>query len=116
VRGSPITQDESDDIQRLTDYRNTIAHDIQKLTYLAGSGAAETTVRRHFGNGWVLGGEIVRAAQFETTLRKLNGHELLVRFVDQEGGPLLHGHSSDDEQRSFDATCRKLWRFVSATE
>lgn len=28
-----ITQDESDDIQRLTDYRNTIAHDVQKLTF-----------------------------------------------------------------------------------
>lgn len=28
-----ITQAESDDIQRLTDYRNTIAHDVQKLTY-----------------------------------------------------------------------------------
>lgn len=28
-----ITQDESDDIQRLTDYRNTIAHEIQALTH-----------------------------------------------------------------------------------
>jgi hypothetical protein len=28
-----ITQNESDDIQRLTDYRNTIAHAIQQLTY-----------------------------------------------------------------------------------
>lgn len=28
-----ITQPESDDIQRLVDYRNTIAHDIQQLTY-----------------------------------------------------------------------------------
>lgn len=28
-----ITEAESEDIQRLTDYRNTIAHDIQQLTY-----------------------------------------------------------------------------------
>src|SRR5438270_3569600 len=28
-----ITKDESDEIHRLTDYRNTIAHDIQQLTY-----------------------------------------------------------------------------------
>lgn len=33
VEKGVITQDESDEIQRLTDYRNTIAHDIQKLTY-----------------------------------------------------------------------------------
>lgn len=32
VEKGVITQDESDDIRKLTDYRNTIAHDIQKLT------------------------------------------------------------------------------------
>jgi len=33
VEKGVITQDESDEIQRLTDYRNTIAHDIHQLTY-----------------------------------------------------------------------------------
>lgn len=33
VEKGVITKDESDEIQRLTDYRNTIAHDVQKLTY-----------------------------------------------------------------------------------
>jgi len=33
VEKGVITWDESDEIQRLTDYRNTIAHDIQQLTY-----------------------------------------------------------------------------------
>lgn len=33
VEKGVITQDESDDIRKLTDYRNTIAHDIQQLTY-----------------------------------------------------------------------------------
>jgi hypothetical protein len=33
VEKGVITQDESDEVQRLTDYRNTIAHDVQKLTY-----------------------------------------------------------------------------------
>jgi hypothetical protein len=33
VANGVITQAESDDIQRLTDYRNTIAHDIQQLTF-----------------------------------------------------------------------------------
>lgn len=33
VEKGVISQDESDDIQRLVDYRNTIAHDIQQLTH-----------------------------------------------------------------------------------
>src|SRR4051794_23130025 len=33
VEKGVITQDESDEIKRLTNYRNTIAHEIQQLTY-----------------------------------------------------------------------------------
>jgi hypothetical protein len=33
VDSGVITQDESDDIRELVDYRNTIAHDIQRFTY-----------------------------------------------------------------------------------
>lgn len=96
--------------------KEIVAAMIPFLEHLACSAAAETTLRRHFGNAWVLGGEIVRAAQMDGAIRKLKGRKLLLRFVDEEGGPLLHGYSSEDEQRVFDGTCRKLWRFVSAPQ
>jgi len=56
------------------------------LEHLAGSDAAETTIRRHFGNAWVLGGEIVRAAQMDPGIRRMKGARLLLRFVEEEGG------------------------------
>lgn len=38
--------------------------------------------------------------------------EWVVAAVDGGEGPLLHGYSSESEQRSFDSTCKKLYRFL----
>jgi hypothetical protein len=37
---------------------------------------------------------------------------LLRSVIREDGGPLIH-NGSEDEQRSFDSTCRKLNRFLS---
>jgi hypothetical protein len=82
------------------------------LKALVASGLAATTLRRHFGNAWLLGGEIVRRASLDPPLRRVQGAHLLLDEVGEEGGPLLHGWATEDEQPSFDATCRRLWRFL----
>ena len=78
------------------------------LEALVSSELADSTVRRHVDNIWLLGGEIVRLASLDSAIRRLKGRELVLRFVDEEGGPLLHGGATEQEQRSFDGTCRKL--------
>jgi hypothetical protein len=83
------------------------------LASLASSTLAKTTLRRHFGNSWLLGGEIVRAASQDPVLLRLEGPELLLRLVDEEGGPILSGDASEAEQRSFDSTCRKVFKFLT---
>lgn len=82
------------------------------LTDLAGRGGSESTLRRHFGNAFVLGNAIIREAQNDPELRLLDGRELLLLFVDEEGGPLLE--DSENEQRSFDATCRRIASFFAS--
>ena len=37
-------------------------------------------------------------------------------LIGDDGGPLLSHGQSEAEQRSFDATCRKLFRFLTAPE
>ncbi len=74
---------------------------------------ANTTLRRHFGNAWLLGGEIIRSTFVNPSVRKLKGKKLLLKFVGEDGGPLLHGYATEDEQTEFDGTCRKLQRFLS---
>jgi hypothetical protein len=84
------------------------------LEHLAGSDLAPKTIQKHVDNLWVLGGEIIRDLNQNPSLRKLPVEQLLQDAVDADGGPLIHD-GSEEEQRSFDSTCRKLRRFLTHT-
>jgi len=60
----------------------------------------------------VLGGEIIRDLNETPSLRKKNIEQILVDVIDDEGGPLIYGSSSEQQQRSFDSTCRMFHRFL----
>ena len=82
------------------------------IEHLASSCLSPKTIRRHVDNLWLLGGEIIRDLNFDPSLRRVSADRLLAKVVYEDGGPLLYS-GSEDEQRSFDATCRKLHRFRS---
>lgn len=84
------------------------------IKHLAASGLSAKTIRRHVDNLWAVGGEIIRDLHYDPSLRKKSAEQLLRAAVYQDGGPLLY-HGSEEEQRSVDATCRKLYRFLTAT-
>ena len=62
---------------------------------------------------WALGGEIIRDLNENPSLRRKPIEQILDDRIDEEGGPLLYGVDSEEQQRSFDSTCRKLYRFLS---
>ena len=82
------------------------------LLHLAASGLSTRTIQRHVDNVWILGGEIIRDLNETPSLRRKDVEHLLFDVLDDEGGPLIH-NGSDDEQRSFDSTCRKFHRFLT---
>jgi len=82
------------------------------IEQLASSSLSPKTIRRHVDNLWVLGGEIIRDLHEDPSLRKLAAERLLRKVIHEDGGPLIH-NGSEDEQRCFDSTCRKLYRFLS---
>ena len=82
------------------------------IEQLASSSLSPKTIRRHVDNLWLLGGEIIRDLHEDPSLRKLAAEPLLRKVIDEDGGPLIH-NGSEDEQRSFDSTCRRLYRFLS---
>ena len=84
------------------------------LLHLLGSGLARKTLRRHRDNLWLLGGQIIRKIQQEPELRDRGVVATLLDAVDDEYGPLLDRHATEEDQRSFDATCRKLRAFFAA--
>lgn len=75
-----------------------------------------TTWRRHRDNVWVLGGEVIRRLQMDDTLREAPIEQVILDLIRDDGEPLLSHSQSEVEQRSFDATCRKLFLFLTQAE
>jgi hypothetical protein len=63
----------------------------------------------------MLGGEIIRDLHEDPSLRKVATDRLLRDVIYEDHGPLLY-HGSKEEQRSFDSTCRKFYRFLSQSQ
>ena len=82
------------------------------IEHLAASSLSPKTIRRHVDNLWLLGGEIIRELNYTPARRKVAAQKLLRDVVGADGGPLMY-NGSEEEQRSLDATCRKLHRFLN---
>jgi hypothetical protein len=83
------------------------------LEHLAASDLSPKTIQKHVDNLWALGGEFIRDLHNNPSLRRKPVDRVLSRTIEY-GGPLLY-HSSEDHQRSFDSTCRKLRPFLTET-
>jgi len=77
------------------------------------SDLSRKTIQKHVDNLWILGGEIIRDLNDTPSLRRKDMALVLRNVIDDDGGPLIHGGDSEEAQRSFDSTCRKLHRFLS---
>src|ERR1022692_1064939 len=82
------------------------------IEHLASSSLSPKTIRRHVDNLWMLGGEIIRDLHYDPSLRKIPAEKLIHDVVGADGGPLIY-NGSEEEQRSLDSTCRKLYRFLT---
>jgi len=86
------------------------------MRWLVDQGYARTTLRRHCDNLCVLGNEVIQRRRQDCSLRNFSARNELLNLLDVDGGPLLYRPSLDDvDQRSFDATCRKLNAFMTRT-
>ena len=86
------------------------------LEDLVASDLSPKTIQRHVDNLWALGGEIIRDLNEDPSLRRKSIEQILDDRIDEEGGPLVYAlESEESQQRAFDATCRKLYRFLNRT-
>jgi hypothetical protein len=84
------------------------------LEYLMTSDLSRKTIQKHVDNLWALGGEIIRDLHETPSLRRKPVDRVLYDLI-ENGGPLLYHCNSEEQQNSFDSTCRKLRRFLTAT-
>jgi len=92
--------------------RQLVEYFMPFLLHLAESGLSKRTIQNHVDNMWLLGGEIIRDVNEEPRLRKSSAQQLVRNVIHEDGGPLIH-NGGEDEQRSFDSTCRKFHRFLT---
>ncbi len=81
------------------------------LVFLIRSDLSTKTIKKHAGNLWYLGGEIIRDLddEFET---KEKSNIRLLDYVGSDGGVFCRHLDQESELKSYDATCRKLWRYL----
>jgi len=83
------------------------------LEALVVSNLSPKTIQRHVDNLWAVGGEIIRDLNQDPSLRRKGIEQILDDRIDEDGGPLVYALESEEPlQRSLDATCRKLYRFL----
>jgi hypothetical protein len=83
------------------------------LQHLLALNLSGKTQRKHRDNLWLLGGEVISRLHQSPRLRKRLMRQVVVDMVDDEGGPLISHRSSEEQQFSFDSTCRKFHRFLT---
>lgn len=85
------------------------------LFHLLAMDLSRKTCNLHRDNLWLLGGELIRELHETPKLRKRTAIEWVTAAIVGGEGPILYGHASEQEQRSFDSTCKKLHRFLTAS-
>ena len=83
------------------------------LHALMAKGLAAKTLRKHRDHLWMLGGEVIRRRQEDAHLHRLPVEKVTCALLEEEGGPLIWPRITEQEQDSFDATCRKLYKFLA---
>jgi hypothetical protein len=82
------------------------------LHHLLSRGVSHKTLRQHRDNLWLLGGKLICDLQEAPRLSQRPIDHVVLQAFDDEGGPLISHGAAEQQQRSFDATCRKFYRFL----
>ena len=82
------------------------------LLYLLTTKLAPKTLHRHRDHMWMLGGEVIRSLNDDPSLRRKPVEKVTFDLLEEDGGPLIWPQLTEQQQNAFDASCRKLYRFL----
>ena len=73
---------------------------------------AKKTLERHIDNLWLLGGELIRLINQDEDSRDMEPLELIMENIRLDGGPYCRHLQTENEIKSFDSTCGKLYKYL----
>ena len=81
---------------------------------LKDSKLSKKTINDHIDNLWILGGYIIKEVNRNEKYRDWEPCMVMPRYIDSIDGPTIFD-LSEDEQESFDRTCRKYYKYYIFT-
>jgi len=84
------------------------------LLHLLGENLSTKTLHRHRDHLWLLGGELIRRRYDDDKLKKMPVGKAIADLIEDDGGPLISPNITETQQNSFDATCRKLYKYLNS--
>jgi ribosome-binding protein aMBF1 (putative translation factor) len=76
-------------------------------------GRAKRTIKRYTDYLWVLGGELIRRVNEDDAERNLIATDLILKYIDDDGGPYWHDARDEAEHAEYDSVCRQLFKFMT---
>lgn len=76
-------------------------------------GRAKKTIKNDATYLWVLGGELIRAINENETERQLSARALILKYIDESGGPYWRHAFDETEHSRYDSVCKQLFKFIT---
>lgn len=76
-------------------------------------GRAKKTIKSHGNYLWVLGGELIRAVNEDISQRRLSGRNLILKHINDSGGPYWRHAVSEADDAQYDSVCKQLFKFMT---
>ena len=74
---------------------------------------SKKTIRIYKNYLWALGGELIRQINDDESERLLSAKELILKHVDDSGGPYWR-HANDELDRSkYNSVCKRFFNFIT---
>lgn len=77
-------------------------------------GRAKSTIKIYARYLWALGGELIRHINEDENERRLSAKGLILKYVDDAGGPYWRHAYDELEHARYDSVCKQLFKFITA--
>lgn len=86
------------------------------LLHMISEKLATKTLHRHRDHLWLLGGELIKRRYDDHPIKRMAVEKAIVLLIQADEGPLIWPSITEAQQESFDATCRKFYKFLNSAK
>jgi hypothetical protein len=77
------------------------------------NGRAKRTIKTYGNYLWALGGELISRINYDDNERKLSAKNLILKYVNEDGGPYWRHARDESEQVRYDSVCKQLFKYMT---